>query len=127
MSVMKIFLSLALLTYVQPIKPSAPEIVSISSNFPEKENWVQIPKGTKKITFDVKANNTETVLFWLIPTGTGTWNQTKLIGYDIKTDQQDNTFTLTWSIDRSYLHDHLYVQAIGEGTENVSLNLQMGE
>ncbi|WP_316572651.1 hypothetical protein [Neobacillus sp. YIM B06451] len=125
MSVMKIFLSLALLTYVQPIKPSAPEIVSISSNFPVIENWVEIPKGTKNITFNVQANNTETVLFWLIPTGTENWNQRKLIGYDLKTDEQDNSFTLTWNINKSYLHDHLYVQAIGEGIENGTLNLQM--
>jgi len=122
---MKILLSLALFSYAQPIKPSAPEIISISSNFPIKENWVEIPKGTKNITFNVKANNTQTVLFWLIPTGTGTWNQRKLIGYDIKSDEQDNSFTYTWSIDQSLLHDHLYVQAIGEGTENESLNLQM--
>ncbi|WP_052342824.1 hypothetical protein [Bacillus sp. EB01] len=125
MSIIKIFLSLALLTYAQPIKSSAPEIISLSSNFPKKENWVQIPNGTRSITFDVQANNTETVLFWLIPTGTGTWNQRKLIGYDIKTDEEDNTFTLTWSINRSYLHDHLYVQAIGEGIENETLNLHM--
>jgi hypothetical protein len=125
MSFMKILLSLALFSYAQPIKPSAPEIISISSNFPIKENWVEIPKGTKNITFNVKANNTQTVLFWLIPTGTGTWNQRKLIGYDIKSDEQDNSFTYTWSIDQSLLHDHLYVQAIGEGTENESLNLQM--
>ncbi|WP_335393222.1 hypothetical protein [Neobacillus drentensis] len=122
---MKIFLSLALLTYAQPIKPAAPEIISISSNFPVKENWVEILKGTKNITFNVKANNTETVLFWLIPTGTGTWNQRKLIGYDLITDEQDNTFILTWNIDRSNLHDHLYVQALGEGIENETLNLHM--
>ncbi|OCA91580.1 hypothetical protein A8F94_06315 [Bacillus sp. FJAT-27225] len=122
---MKIALSLALLIYTQPTNPSVPEIISISSNFPVKESWVEIPKGTKKITFNVQARNTETVLFWLIPTGTGTWNERMLIGYDLKTDEQDNSFTLTWSIDRLYLHDHLYVQAIGEDTENDTLNLQM--
>jgi hypothetical protein len=122
---MKIYLSLALLAYFQPIKQTAPEIISISSNFPVKESWVEIPKGTKNITFDVQANNTETVLFWLIPTGTGTWNQRKLIGYDLKSNKQDNSFTLTWSIDRPFLHDHLYVQALGEGIENETLNLQM--
>jgi hypothetical protein len=43
----------------------------------------------------VKAENTETVLFWLVSTGTENWNQRKLIGYDIKGDDKDNQFTLT--------------------------------
>lgn len=63
-----------------------PNIISIATNYPKKGTWVQIPKGTKKITFNVKAENTKTVLFWLVPTGSGTWSQRKLIGYDIKED-----------------------------------------
>ncbi|MEH7484801.1 hypothetical protein V7157_27770, partial [Neobacillus drentensis] len=82
-------------------------------------------KGTKKITFKVKAENTETVLFWLMPTGTQTWNQRKLIGSDIKEDDKDNKFTLTWNIDRPYLLDHLHIQALGEGIANDTINLIM--
>lgn len=72
----------------------------------------------------MKAENTETVLFWLIPTGTQTWNQRELIGYDIKKDKDNNTFSLTWNIDRP-LHDHLQIQALGEGISNDMINLEM--
>ncbi|MFC0414065.1 hypothetical protein ACFFHH_01070 [Cytobacillus solani] len=83
-------------------------------------------KGTKEITFKVKAANTETVLFWLIPTGTQTWTERRLIGYDIKENENDNNFSLTWNIDKPYLHDHLHIQAIGEGiVTNDIINLSM--
>jgi hypothetical protein len=77
-----------------------------------KDNWVGIPKGTKKITIYVEAKDTETVLFWLIPTGTQTWNERELIGYDIN-DDNDNKFSLTWEINKPFLHNHLQVQALG--------------
>ncbi|WP_236560918.1 hypothetical protein [Pontibacillus sp. HMF3514] len=89
-----------------------PDIKSIETDYPKSGNWVQIPSGTDEITFSVKAENTETVLFWLIPTGTQTWTERKLIGYDI--NEGDNDFTLTWKIDKDSLHDHLKVQALGE-------------
>lgn len=83
-------------------------------------------KGTKEITFKVKAANTETVLFWLIPTGAQTWTERRLIGYDIKENEKDNNFSLTWNIDKPYLHDHLHIQAIGEGiVTNDIINLSM--
>jgi hypothetical protein len=102
-----------------------PKIISIDTDYPREGIWVQIPKGTKKITFNVKAENTETVLFWLIPTGTQTWNERKLIGYDIKEDKKDNQFTLTWIIDQASLLDHLHIQALGEGIVNDTINLIM--
>jgi hypothetical protein len=58
-----------------------------------------------------------------MPTGTQTWNQRKLIGYDIKEGEKDNQFSLTWTIDRTSLLDHLHIQALGEGIANDTINL----
>ncbi|MGE8203048.1 hypothetical protein ACQKP0_00570 [Heyndrickxia sp. NPDC080065] len=130
MIILKSFLILSLFTAFQPVDnqkvmSQAPKIISFYTDYPKDGIWVQIPKGTKKITFNVKADNTETVLFWLIPTGTHTWNKRKLIGYDIKKDDKDNQFSITWIIDRPSLLDHLYIQALGEGIANDTLNLYM--
>ena len=131
--ILKLFLALNILTACQPFisqesptSSSKPEIKSIYTDYPKDGTWVQIPKGTKKITFHVEAENTETILFWLIPTGTQTWTERKLIGYDIRENQTDNNFSLTWNIDKPYLHDHLYIQAIGdEIVEQDVINLYM--
>jgi hypothetical protein len=99
---------------VENYVPPLPKIEKIYTNIPEKDNWVMVPKGTKEITFYVEAQNTETVLFWLIPTGTQQWNERELIGYDIN-DDGDGKFSLTWKIDK-HLQDHLDIQAIGENS-----------
>ena len=105
---------------------SKPVIKSIYTDFPKEGTWVQIPKGTKNLTFHAEAENTETILFWLIPTGTQTWTERKLIGYDIRENETDNNFSLTWNIDKPYLLDHLYIQAIGDGVvEQDEINLYM--
>lgn len=106
-------------------QPAKPEVISIHTDFPKDGIWVLIPKGTKEITFHVEAENTETVLFWLIPTGTQTWTERALIGYDIKENPSENHFTFTWKIDKPSLHDHLHIQAIGEGVANDIINLTM--
>lgn len=114
---LKTVLAMSLMLNV-PIKanteyvPPSPKIEKFYTSIPEKDNWVRVPEGTKEITIYVEALNTETVLFWLIPTGTQQWYERKLIGYDIK-DDGDNKFSLTWKIPRP-LHDHLEVQALGE-------------
>jgi hypothetical protein len=128
--ILKICLTLSLLTALNPIEHQehnshTPKIISFETNFPKDRIWVRIPKGTKEITYNVKAENTETILFWLIPTGSETWNQRELIGYDIKKSDNNNTFSFTWTIDRPSLYDHLHIQAIGEGVENDILNLYM--
>ncbi|WP_342601216.1 hypothetical protein MHB48_09610 [Psychrobacillus sp. FSL H8-0483] len=130
---LKLFLALNILTAFQSLisedttsQPPRPEIKSINTVYAKEGNWVSIPNGTKKITFHVEAENTETVLFWLIPTGTQTWTERKLIGYDIQENQNDNNFSLTWNIDKPYLHEHLHIQAIGEGmVANDLINLSM--
>lgn len=105
---------------------SKPVIISINTDYPKEGGWVRIPKGTEKITFHVIAENTETILFWLIPTGTQTWTKRELIGYDILESKTDKNFSLTWNINKPYLHDHLYIQAIGDETvTNELINLSM--
>jgi hypothetical protein len=133
MIILKLFLAFNILTTVQPVisqesssQPSRPEIISIDTGYPKDGIWVHIPKGTVEITIHVKAENTETILFWLIPTGTQTWTERKLIGYDIKEIHDDNNFSLTWIIDKPYLLDHLHIQALGDGTiANDMINLYM--
>lgn len=130
---LKLFLALITLTGLlpftgqeRPIALSKPDIKSIYTNYPIDGTWVQIPKGTKNITFYIEAENTETVLFWLIPTGTQTWTERQLIGYDIRENHTDNNFSLIWNIDKPFLHDHLYIQALGEeAMEQDSINLYM--
>ncbi|MBE4906956.1 hypothetical protein IMZ08_02650 [Bacillus luteolus] len=100
------------------IVPSPKVITSAFTNIPVKDNWVTVPEGTKEITIFVEAQNTETVLFWLIPTGTETWWERKLIGYDINEDKSkkfDETqkYSLTWKIDEPFLHHHLVVEVVG--------------
>ena len=90
----------------------SPKIIKFYTNIEEKDNWIQVPKGMEEIEIHVEASNTETVLFWLIPTGTATWNERKLIGIDIN-DDGDNIFSISWT-PPGQLHDHLHVQAIGE-------------
>jgi hypothetical protein len=104
--------------------PSSPNIEKFYTSIPEKDNWVMVPEDTKEITFYVEASKTETVLFWLIPTGTQTWNERELIGYDINKDG-DGKFSLTWNIDR-HLHDHLHIQSLGENNEIAGSSINIG-
>jgi hypothetical protein len=59
--------------------PPSPKIDKFYPSIPEKDNWVMVPEGTKEMNFYVEAENTETVLFWLIPTGTQQWINRELI------------------------------------------------
>ncbi|GGI11546.1 hypothetical protein [Gottfriedia solisilvae] len=129
MLLLKIFLSLGLFTdYATLINQEyskVPNIKNLKTNYPKEGTWVKIPKGAKIVTLQVEAENTETVLFWIIPTGTQTWTERKLIGYDIKEGENDTNFSLTWKINKPYLHDHIYIQALGDGIANELINLSM--
>lgn len=50
------------------------------------------------MTIHAEAQNTETVLFWLVPTGTATWSERELIGYD--KDGNDG-WSVTWALRRT--------------------------
>ncbi len=128
MIVLKLFLALSLFTSYHSVEkqefvPNPPKIINIETDYPRDGIWVRIPQNTKSITFKVKADNTETVLFWIMRTGTQTWYQRKLIGYDIKENDKDNEFSLVWMIDQPSLLNHLHIQALGNGIENNTINL----
>lgn len=129
MLLLKIYLSLGLLTGYATLSnqecSKEPIIKSIKTTYPTEGTWVKIPKGTKIVTMQVEAENTETVLFWIIPTGTQTWTERKLIGFDLKGNEYDTNFSLTWNINKPYSHDHLYIQALGDGIANELINLSM--
>lgn len=73
------------------------------------------------MTINVNAKNTETVLFWVIPTGTQTWGERELIGYD--KDGRDG-WSLTWEFGNRKFHDHIQVQALGDDTiSNAIINV----
>ncbi|MDM5155809.1 hypothetical protein QUF88_19040 [Bacillus sp. DX1.1] len=109
------------LANVPQIQEQAPEIIKTYTNIPEIDNWVTVPKDTKEIIIYVKAKHTETMLFWLIPTGTATWKERKLLGYD--TDGTDG-WSLKWHVSGRILHDHIHVQALGSTSiSNDSINV----
>ena len=139
MLILKTLISLSLFcnlgivtTNSENTEPPPKVIKGTYTNIPETNNWVTVPKGTKEITIYVEAENTETVLFWLIPTGSEVWWERRLIGYAINTEKEGTfnspqTFSLTWKIDESFLHNHLDVQLIGthEITSGGSINIHM--
>lgn len=101
-------------------------IIRVQTDFPEKEGWVRIPKGTKKMSIYVEAEHTDTVLFWYMPTGTETWYDRRLIGYAINT-HEDDSFTITWDFDDfdpNELLGHIHIQAIGiNNIDNEGFNI----
>jgi hypothetical protein len=133
LSSISLFCNLGILTANSQITVPPPKVIkSAYTSIPETNNWVTVPKGTEEITIYVEAENTETVLFWLIPTGTQTWWERSLIGYAINTEKErtfnsPQTFSLTWKIDKPFLLDHIEVQLIGmnEITGGGSINITM--
>ncbi|WP_459500062.1 hypothetical protein [Bacillus sp. C1] len=87
-----------------------PGIIKTYTNMPEVNNWILIPKEATEIMVYVKAENTETMLFWLVPTGTATWKERELIGYD---SNGADGWSLKWNVSGKMLHYHICVQALG--------------
>ncbi|WP_243711845.1 hypothetical protein [Paenibacillus sp. BK033] len=95
----------------QAYLPETAMIGNVSTNMPSGGGiWSFIPSGVTKMTIFVEAENTETVLFWLVPTGTQTWGYRELIGYD---KNGSDGWSLTWEFGNRRLHDHIHVQALG--------------
>lgn len=86
------------------------QILNVSVDLPKKYGWWVVSKDIDTITISVEAENTETVLFWITPTGTETWEERELIGYD--KDGSDG-WSLTWDFGDRTFHDRIYVQALG--------------
>lgn len=87
-----------------------PVIVKVETNLPEKNGWFIAPDESTDLMISVQAQNTDTVLFWLVPAGTETWKERTLLGYD--TDESDG-WNLNWNTGGNSLHHHIYIQALG--------------
>ena len=96
------------------------EILKVSTDLPKNAGWWIVHKDVNTMTIQVEAKNVETVLFWITPTGTETWGERELIGYD--KDGSDGWF-LTWNFGSRTFHDRIYVQALGSdgATQNTEI------
>ncbi|MDU4695887.1 MAG: hypothetical protein E6Y08_08725 [Paenibacillus sp.] len=98
----------------EPQEPQAQDqraqILEVTADLPQNEGWWIVRNGTTTMTLQVKALNTETVLFWAVPTGTETWGERELIGYDL--DGSDG-WSFTWDFGKRSMHDRIVVQALG--------------
>ncbi|MFE6078228.1 hypothetical protein ACFVQB_27610 [Paenibacillus sp. NPDC057886] len=100
-----------------PKNEATPIITNVETNFPEKEGWIVIPTDSTKLDVTVEVTNAETLLFWAVPTGTETWGERELIGYD--TNGNDG-WKITWNITRKSLHHHMIVQALGSDGKTIT-------
>jgi len=85
-------------------------ILKVSTDLSYENNWWVVPQDIDTLTINVEADNVDTVLFWIAPTGTETGKERELIGYDI--DGSDG-WSLTWKFGDRHFHDHIGVQALG--------------
>ncbi|MGG1611902.1 hypothetical protein [Paenibacillus sp. FSL K6-2441] len=97
----------------EPQEPKAQEkraqILEVTTDLPQNDGWWIVRDGTTTMTLKVKALNVETVLFWVVPTGTETWGERELIGYDL--DGSDG-WSFTWDFGSRSMHDRIVVQAL---------------
>lgn len=85
-------------------------ILKVSTDLKEEHNWFIVPEGVHTMTISAEVENVETVLFWISETGTGTWAERTLIGYDI--DGSDG-WSITWEFGDRIFHDRISIQALG--------------
>lgn len=93
------------------------EISKVSTDLQLNSGWWIIPEAADSITIFVEANHADSVLFWLAPTGTETWKERQLIGYDV--DGSDG-WSLTYELKEADLHHHIYVQALGVDESSIA-------
>lgn len=86
------------------------QILKVDTDLEEEHIWHFVPEDVDTMSISVEAENVETILFWISPTGTDTWGERTLIGYDI--DGSDG-WSITWEFgDRIFL-DLITIQALG--------------
>lgn len=100
------------------------QILKVYTDLAEESGWWVVPRDVSTMTVFVEAENIETVLFWQAPTGTETWSERTLIGYD--KDGSDG-WSLTWEFGNRILHDHIYIQVLGsdsstQATETINVH-----
>lgn len=86
------------------------KIQKVNTDLEVENGWHIVPEGIKKITISMEAENVETILIWIAPTGTETWGERTLIGYDI--DGNDG-WSIEWEFGDRIFHDHITIQALG--------------
>ncbi len=86
------------------------QILAVTTDLEEENGWHIVPNTVRKMTISVEAENVETILFWIAETGTGTWAERTLIGYDI--DGNDG-WSIEWDFGDRIFHDHIAIQALG--------------
>ncbi|WAA08975.1 hypothetical protein [Fervidibacillus albus] len=86
------------------------KIKKVDTDLEEKDGWYIVPNGVNTMTISVEVENVDTILFWIAETGTGTWDERQLIGYDI--DGSDG-WSITWEFGDRIFHDHIAIQALG--------------
>lgn len=104
-------------TEVIPRNDAMPMIANVETNYPEKEGWIVVPTDSTELNVTVEATNAETLLFWAVPTGTETWGERELIGYDINVK---DGWKITWDITGKSLHHHVIVQALGSDGKTIT-------
>ncbi|OMD88067.1 hypothetical protein BSK53_00525 [Paenibacillus odorifer] len=90
---------------------------NVKTNFPKKDGWYVVPKNSTELDVSLEATNVETVLFWVVPTGTDAWGERELIGYDIN---GENGWNLTWNISGISLHHRIAIQALGSDGKTIA-------
>jgi hypothetical protein len=86
-------------------------ISKVCTDLSEDAGWWVVPKNENKLTIFVEAENADTILFWITPTGTETWVDRELIGY--AKDGGDG-WSFTWNFGERSFHDHITVQVLGD-------------
>lgn len=86
------------------------KILKVYTDIPLDYGWYVVPQDVREVTIYAEVEHVDTVLFWLIPTGTETWSERKLIGYD--QDGSDG-FSLTWEFGDQILLNRISIQALG--------------
>lgn len=112
-----IALAISLLIGQTQLSASRAQLLRLYTDLPQESGWWVVPIGVDKMTIYADAKNADTVIFWLIPTGTQTWGERELIGYDI--DGSDG-WSLTWELGNQRLHHHIHVQALGSDFDSQS-------
>jgi hypothetical protein len=104
-------------TEVMLTNETLPIITNVKTNFPKKEGWIIVPTDSTELNVTVEATNAETLLFWAVPTGTETWGERELIGYDTN---EDDGWKITWDIAGKSVHHHMIVQALGSDGKTIT-------
>mgnify|MGYP000949831348 FL=1 len=86
------------------------KLLRVYTDLQKEADWWIVSKEISEMSIFVEAENIDTVLFWIVPTGTETWRERTLIGYD---KDGSNGWSLTWEFGDRTFHDRIFVQALG--------------